>query len=565
MLLLGLLPAAADNQAKSDYYFMEAMRLRALERDADAEALLTRAYELNPDPSSTVAKLIGFAMVSEAGNDAVLFLKGLSLVEKYVRLNPDDSYAAISLADYYSRAGNVEKAQPLYAHADSLNPSQPAIALRLARSLEMLRRPQEAIEVYRRIETREGKSPQLAFYISNVMMTQLADTTAALAEVEALTAALPGDTDALALAISAHDAAGRADDVMRLVARAIELEPDNEHLVEFCIQEAYDVKGIDDAFAIYENALHSDDLQDADKKELLLFFMSRLRPKDGDDIVSARRKAVDVYEAVNPTDVTVKVARGQLAYMDEEYAQAGRYFEDAFSLEPNMGFLAANAVRFYMLADEPDSAVRVGSKALATETLDDVYSVSMVLSGVYMNQKRYEEAAATLRALLDNPDAGLDDEERSEVIGSIADAEQNFKPAEDAAKDYEEAIRLNPANYMAKNNYAYMISEKGGDLSRAEELIDDVITNESRRPIYLDTAAWVAFKLGKYGPAIGYIDEAIAMERDEPSSEYMLHAGDIYFRAGMTEKAVEFWQKGLDTDPDSEDLIRRVELKAIPE
>ncbi|MDE7110597.1 MAG: tetratricopeptide repeat protein [Muribaculaceae bacterium] len=564
VLLLGFMPAIADNEAKSDYYFMEAMRQRSLGNDADAESLMERAFELNPDPASEIAKSVAFARIATAGNDTATFIDALSRIDRYVELNPNDSYAAVSLADYYARAGLIERALPLYARADSLNPTQPTLALRHARLLEMMRRPDDALEVYRRVEMREGKRTQLTYVISNLLLNQKNDTIGALAEVEALTSALPGDIEALTLAISANTAANRPDEAMRLAARAILLEPDNEPLHEFCIQTAYDLKGADAAFDAFAGALASDDLPEQDKSALLGFFVNGMKVNPTDEIIPVYYKATELFEQKFPENTSGMMLRARLALLERDFERAATELAHASALEPTVGILRSEQIRMLVLDNRPEQGIAIGEDALRTDGLTDITEVRLMLAGAYMNIKNYRAAAETLRPLIDDPD--LDDETRAEIISTIADAEQFYRPAEEVAALYERAIALFPSYNLAKNNYAYMIAEKGGDLNRAEELITAVLNAGERRPIYLDTAAWVAYRLGKYGPAIGYMDEALALLRNEdPEAEFMLHAGDIYYRAGMSEKALEFWQKGLETDPESKDLRLRVELKRIPE
>lgn len=561
------MPVLADNHAKSDYYFMEAMRRRSLNNDADAEALLRRAYDLNPDPAGQAAKFIGFAKVIGAGADSLAFASGLKMIEDYVRLNPDDTYAGVSLGDFYARGGLFERALPLYSYADSMNPGQPSLALRHARALEMLKRTDEAVSVYRRIETREGRNPSLTFYISNLLINQSKDTVAAMAEVESLLAAKPGDTEVLALAISANNAIKRPDEAMRLIHKAIALEPDNIALVQYCIEQAADVKGIGDAFEIYEQAMRSDDFGEEEKSDLLNFFFKTL-PND-DETLSTEyfKKACDVYDEENPDGIISLIMQAAVAYTARDFDSAADFYGKALKKEPDSGFMTAEMMRMYILSDRNDDAIAKGLEALKNPAMTEKPAIREMLGGAYMNKKEYQKAAQTLRQILDSADDeySLTDEDRSHYIASIADAEQNYLPMEEAAKSYEEAIKLDPTNILAKNNYAYMLSEKGGDLSRAEELINEVLAVQAHNPVYLDTAAWIAYQQGKYGPAIGYIEEALVMLRDTPATEYLLHAGDIYYRAGMTEKALEQWQKGLEQEPDSADLKLRVEQKRIPE
>ena len=59
---------------------------------------------------------------------------------------------------------------------------------------------------------------------------------------------------------------------------------------------------------------------------------------------------------------------------------------------------------------------------------------------------------------------------------------------------------------------------------------------------------------------IAYIEKAIA-NTEELSEELCHHAGDIYFMNGDPKKAVEYWEKALDFEPDNELLKRKVKHK----
>lgn len=535
-----------------------------LDHDGDAEALLSRAYEINPDPANPAAKFVGFTTISNSRGDSAQIVKGLRMVKQYVDANPDDTYAAVSLADMYMQMQKYEKSLPLYAYADSLNPSQPAIAMRHARNLEYLHRVDDAVNVYRKLETRLGRSPQLTFYISNLLLNMANDTVSAMAEVESLLAAKPGDTEVLALAISANTAINRSDEALRLINMAIDAEPDNVELRDYCIAQADKVKGPEAAYELLEAALRSEEFANEEKSYLFAQFFRTISTDDEGLSETLLRRARDVLAEEVPEDIYPHVLQAMFHYINRDFKSAAKEYETAIKKSPDNGPLYAELMRMYVLSDEPQRAISIGRNALKNEKLTDRQEVYRMLAGALMNQEDYKDAAEALQQILTDCDDELTDRDRSEVICSIADAEQNFLPVARAAERYEQAIALDSLNIMAKNNYAYMISEKGGDLRTAEKLINEVLEHEAHNPVYLDTAAWIAYKQGKYGPAISYIEEAMLMLRDDPNVEYLMHAGDIYYRAGMTEKALEAWQKALELEPDSSDLKSRVEQKRIP-
>ena len=62
-------------------------------------------------------------------------------------------------------------------------------------------------------------------------------------------------------------------------------------------------------------------------------------------------------------------------------------------------------------------------------------------------------------------------------------------------KAYDRSLRYDPDNTMALNNYAYFLSIEGRDLERALSMASRVTALEDDNPTYLDTYAWVLYKI----------------------------------------------------------------------
>ena len=79
---------------------------------------------------------------------------------------------------------------------------------------------------------------------------------------------------------------------------------------------------------------------------------------------------------------------------------------------------------------------------------------------------------------------------------------------------------------MVLNNYSYYLAERGAKLKKAKEWSEETIRNNPENATFLDTYAWVLFKLKEYEEAEKYI--LIAMEKGGANDpEVNEHAGDI--------------------------------------
>lgn len=92
------------------------------------------------------------------------------------------------------------------------------------------------------------------------------------------------------------------------------------------------------------------------------------------------------------------------------------------------------------------------------------------------------------------------------------------------------------------NSIGYTYADINKNLEQAEKLIRYAIKKEPERSEYLDSMAWVLYRLKKYKKAVKYIEEAISKDGKYPNSILADHAGDIYFALGDREKALKYWQ-----------------------
>lgn len=130
-----------------------------------------------------------------------------------------------------------------------------------------------------------------------------------------------------------------------------------------------------------------------------------------------------------------------------------------------------------------------------------------------------------------------------------------------AFAEYDKALQLNPNDYMALNNYAYYLSlEEGSDLDKAEKMSGRVIAAHPTNATYLDTYAWILFMKGDYRLAKFYMESALSNDKTH-SGVLIEHYGDILFKLGKVEEAIENWKKARDKGVKSKTLERKIKNK----
>lgn len=136
---------------------------------------------------------------------------------------------------------------------------------------------------------------------------------------------------------------------------------------------------------------------------------------------------------------------------------------------------------------------------------------------------------------------------------------QARKAMKECYKAYDRSLHYYADNAIVQNNYAYFLSLEGRDLEKALSLSSRAIVLSENNATYLDTHAWVLFRLGRAAEAKKVMQQAIALDNRE-SPDLMIHYGDILFALGEQFMAETYWQKALEKGYDAEAVANRLEM-----
>jgi len=125
-------------------------------------------------------------------------------------------------------------------------------------------------------------------------------------------------------------------------------------------------------------------------------------------------------------------------------------------------------------------------------------------------------------------------------------AEAYYRLGDYARSDsiFEILIAEEPENYMILNNYSYYLAERGEKLKEAKQWSLRTILNNPENATFLDTYAWILYRLNEYEEAERYILEALD-KGGENNPEINEHAGDIQVALSSFEIARSYYNKAI--------------------
>lgn len=125
-------------------------------------------------------------------------------------------------------------------------------------------------------------------------------------------------------------------------------------------------------------------------------------------------------------------------------------------------------------------------------------------------------------------------------------------------KLFKKALQEYRYNATALNNWAYELCEMGEDLELALEMSNEACEEEPSEPTYLDTKAWILFKMGDLQEAKKIMRQAISLD-NSGDSVFLLHYGDILAAEGDAFMAEIYYKRALDAGEDAEVIEKRIE------
>ena len=604
--MMVLLPVIAGNRRQArqaeatrmaNYLYLEAMAAQNENRIGDSYMLLRQAAELDP---SNIYIATDRAMIEHASR-----WEGAPSVDSVIRLlkarfmaQPGEEVYLMSYTRPLISAGRLQEAIEAYEYIDSLYPSR-SDSRRMMATLHAMRASQgnhpEDVEAFKAIYSeliaaRPGNVELYNEFVPRLVMA--GDTAEAVARINALVAEAPGDMRALLSASHLFSNLNMLDEAEALINRATEIDPEDGAL-RYSRAALADIRGDSIAFdrEVF-SALQSNNLEFETKYGLLMGYVRQLYSD-----TLQRDRIVQMFETLgrtNPGESRMHSLYAAYLATIRDIPAAVEQQTYAVDLEPENE--EYTRVRLQLISMNDDSVLAREASARAVERFPGNFDIALAAAlAVYQD---------TLTALsyLNQADLSTctDDDDSPvparlslfyEVRGNLYSALDSVRQALD---NYELAIGANPDDYMSMNNAAYMLAERNCELNKAKLYASMATNADPDNSTFLDTYAWVLFKLKDFSSALDYMIRAVhsalsenaePVENEDDGGEpvsmgeildnatdgqlkavdavLLEHLGDIYYFNSDTERAMRYWRLALELNPDNEAYRERVRRRAV--
>lgn len=538
-----------DKEQQYYYIFIEANRKKLLGDLNGAMALYYQCLEINPESSAAMSEISEINKIT----------KNYEVSEKYALLaianDPENKWYQINLAHLYVETSNFEKAVTTYENLHKNYSNDLEITYTLANIYSYSQNFQKAIDLYNEIEKIDGVSEQLAITKQRLYF-QIGEKSKAFNEIEKLIRHYPNEAEFYGILAEMYTNDNLFSKAEENYNKLFALDSTNS-TGQISVIDFYRKKmDYENAFQVLEKVILN---KNTDFSSKVRIFVSMLNTQSEMKIYNEKiKESILLLKTNYPeekdshtlyADFLIKMnlineAKAELEYITENYSSNIIVWEQLLSIYSyNSNFdtlytASQTAIDsfpehslFYLFGgtsaariNKPKEAVDILEKGLKTTSNDSELIVDFY---TYLGEAYYE----------------INDYKKSDYY-------------------FDQVLFKEPDNLYVINNYSYYLSLREEKLEFAESISKKTIMAEPGNSTYLDTYAWILFKLKRYQDALFYIKQAV--ERGGVDSHVIMeHYGDILYMTGDKVKAQEFWKLSESMGNESEELKQKIKTKEI--
>nr|WP_245405068.1 tetratricopeptide repeat protein [Algoriphagus sp. AGSA1] len=532
-------------ESQSTRYFIEGEKNLVLDDLEKAFFYFQKALEHTPDEPAIHYKI---AEVLVKANQAD---KAMPFASKAAELDGDNKYYSLMLAEIYTNQNQPLKAAEILERLteDGENNQQYTLDLasiylnvgELEKALIVLDRAEEYYGVMEPITVQKQR-----IYLNNNKLSE------AIEEGEKLVEARPGNPSYVMNLVEILYNNNRVEQALELVLEEIKKYPNQPELqmaTHTLLKEKGEYKQSNDY--LY-SAFASPDLDPEVKSRAFASQLNEIKTQEREILLDSLES---LMLTTNPDNADIYAAIGERRMKDQNNQEGISYFKKSLLIKPKNAKLLEQVI-LGTFGENADFSELEKFTIMGVDEFPQNPEFWFYDGIVKSAQKKDEEAVASLKksiGLNNNKNPQLD----QVAFGALGNSLYNLGEKEEAFKNYDKALEINPNDEQVLNNYSYFLSLEKQDLEKAKSMSDKVVKRFPDNGTFLDTHAWVLFQLEDYEGAKKFMDLALKHEA-APSAVMLEHYGDILFHLGRKNEALSYWKQAEGKPEASEKLSQKI-------
>jgi len=524
---------------------IEASKQSMLGNTNEAMNLYMQCLSLNPESTASMYEMARL-FFNNKDYDA-----SISLMAKAVSLNPQNEWYNLFLLQLYKQKKQLEKAEDICLNLIKLTSQRDIYYYEIAGIYLEERKFSKAESLYKEIESKWGYSATL--FEEKVKLSLMQNKPdKAIKLLKNLLVKTPDEQRYYLVLVDIYRQTHKTDKAIEIAKSYINQfsDADDMHLLLFDLY--YSKPDTSEALAELRNIITSSSIPFEDKTKLLTKVSK-------ESVIKSISKYEDEFTSAlvkqNPENTDVLLSRAKYCMKVDKLDEAKKDFYILYKKDKSNADAIENLLNLELKDNNWNAVYELCSQSILFFPANaNLY----FYAGVSACQiEKYNESINYLMT-------GVTYVTSTEMKGQFYQyLGESYYKLNDFTKCYyffDKSISANPTDAVALNNYSYYLSLVKDSLKKALEMTKLCNKLKPKESTFLDTYAWVLFKLERYGDAKTKIEEAIT-NGGSTVPEIVEHYGDILFKNSMENEALENWIKAKGLGLKSETLDKKISIK----
>ncbi|HJD91785.1 tetratricopeptide repeat protein [Bacteroides coprosuis] len=516
-----------NEDRKYSYYFLEGMVQKNKGNLDDAYALFTHCIEIDPAKAEAYYQIGALNMNMNQLPDALTsFQKAVQLDSLNYWYNESFFFAL------YNSPENEEEAIKQLELMTHRFPDKSALQFQLLDLYAQSQDYDKIIAGLNQLERKLGKSEQISMQKFKVYLLKNEEKKA-FSEMGDLVSTYPNDLKYQVILADLYLNNGKKKQALTLLNKVLEQDPDFPMAIYALANYYNETDQKEKYISELEKILYNPKAEMDLKLNLMRQYIFKAQ-EDTVQIMGLFEKAIEL----NPADDQIPMLYTQYLMSQKKEKETKPVLEHILKLDPTNTPSRLMLLGMAIREDDYKKVIEIceGGILSSPGTIEFYFYLAIA----YNQAEDYKKLLSTVSQALAVVDESTPKELISDFYALRGDGYHSLSQYDKLYEAYDKALEYNPTNSGVLNNYAYYLSIQRKDLSKAEAMSKKTVEAEPKNPTFLDTYAWILFELKRYTEAKVYIDAALENGGNE-SGVVIEHAGDIYFKLGEKEKALEYW------------------------
>ena len=471
---------------------------------------------------------------------------------KAVKLNPENPWYNKLLGEVYKTQKQYKKAGDLYAVLYRKHPNTLSYLYDATYMYVMARELNNALKLLTEAEKAIGLNEDIVKQKQSIFLAQN-KVDKAVKEAEKLTSAYPLNTKYIGQLADIYLSNGKEEKANELYRKILTIEPDNGYALLALADDYRNKKNYAEWFNYTLAAAKSNTLDVKSKLRTCVEVISS--NQFGNEQKSKNYQLAEALTQSNADEAAVWMLLGDLYTQDTKYKEAHEHYEKAAIIEPGNYSIWRQMVLCSSELRDNQQMTKDCERAIEMFPNEALFYAYYTFAAQQL--KQYQAAINMALRGIELSDG--QSEIQIQLYVSIGDAAHFLKQYNTSDSAFDAALKIDRNNTYALNNYAYFLSLRKTNLTRAAEMSLRTIELEAENASYYDTYGWILFMQKKYTEAKVQIEKSI--ELSPKNAEVLDHYGDVLFFLGDINKAVEQWIKARDYGAENKLIDKKIKDK----